>query len=56
MYTPDGKYIAFNRANDFGTSCPQNTGTSAGVANSGGTYDNCMADVYMVPAEGGTAM
>lgn len=54
-FSPDGLWVIFNRASDIGTSCPQ-AGASSGAANSGGTYDNCLAEVFMVSAAGGSPL
>ncbi|MBM4397382.1 MAG: hypothetical protein FJ087_17060, partial [Deltaproteobacteria bacterium] len=53
VFTPDGAYVAFNVADEStGGSCPA-IGGSGGAPPSGGTYDNCKAEVFMVPAGGG---
>jgi hypothetical protein len=52
-FSPDGQWIVYNRAEDIGIGCPQ-SGGSAGATNSGGTYDNCKADIFIVPSQGGT--
>jgi len=56
-FTPDGKYIVYNRADPAGPVCPS-SGGGGGPSSGGGatTYDNCNAEVWMIPAIGGTAI
>ena len=52
-FTLDGKYIVYNRASTTGPSCPS-TGSSGGPSGGGeGTYDNCHAELWMIPVTGG---
>ena len=55
-YTPDGAFIVYNRADPAGPACPSSGG--GGPASGGGatTYDNCNAEVWMIAANGGTAI
>ncbi len=56
-FTPDGKYVVYNRADPKGPTCPS-SGGGGGPSSGGGatTYDNCNAEVWMMPAIGGTAI
>ena len=56
-FTPDGKYVVYNRADPAGPTCPT-SGGGGGPSSGGGatTYDNCNAEVWMIPAIGGTAI
>ena len=50
-FSPDGLWIAYNKAvEQLGPSCPA---SSQGYS---GTYDNCKAEVFIVPSNGGTAI
>lgn len=52
-FTLDGKYIVYNRAATTGSPCPS-SGSSGGPSSGGeGTYDNCHAELWMIPATGG---
>jgi hypothetical protein len=53
-FTPDGEFVVYNRAEDDGTGCPASA--AGGPTSGGGTYDNCKAEVWAVPAKGGTAV
>ena len=57
----DGQYVAYNRAAMGGTKCPSTGGGGGGGGGPGGaagasTYDNCHAELWLVPTAGGTAM
>jgi len=51
-FTPDGKYVAYNRATQMASTCPSSSSSGGGgqPSNGGdsGTYDNCHADLYIV--------
>ncbi len=58
-FTVDSQWVAYNRATQPATLCPQNAGgttnPNGGPGNAdSGTYDNCQADLWMVQASGGT--
>ena len=55
-FSPDGLWIAYNKAvEQLGPACAviAGSGTTPG---SGGTYDNCKAEVFIVPASGGPSV
>jgi hypothetical protein len=54
-YSPDGKYVVFNVATEDKGQC-QFSSMSGNPSSSGGTYDNCLAELFVVPSEGGTAI
>lgn len=55
--SPDGSFVVYNRADPAGPTCPS-SGGGGGPSSGGGatTYDNCNAEVWMVPIGGGTAI
>ncbi|MBI5609964.1 MAG: PD40 domain-containing protein [Deltaproteobacteria bacterium] len=50
-FSIDGQYIAFNRVDLNAAACPASAG--GGPSSGGGTYDNCNAELWIIPAAGG---
>ena len=55
-FTPDGEYVVYNRADPAGPSCPSSGGGGPSSGGGATTYDNCNAEVWMIPAIGSTAI
>ncbi len=56
-FTPDGGYVVYNRADPAGPACPSTGGGGGPGSGSGAsTYDNCNAEVWMIPSAGGQAI
>lgn len=53
--TPDDAFVVFNRASSDTLDCPLVAGGKGGPG-SGGTYDNCHADLWIVDSDGGAAV
>lgn len=51
VFSIDGKYVAYNRVDLNAPACPASAG--GGPSGGGGTYDNCNAELWIIPAEGG---
>lgn len=52
-FTMDGKYIVYNRADNAAGTCAAASGGGGPSASGDGTYDNCHAELWMIPATGG---
>lgn len=56
-FTPDSKYVVYNRADPSGPSCAASAGGGPGTGQSGAsTYDNCNAELWAIDSSGGTAI
>jgi hypothetical protein len=55
-FTPDGAFIVYNRADPAGPTCPTSGGGGPSSGGGATTYDNCNAEVWMIAANGGTAI
>ncbi|MBM4386588.1 MAG: hypothetical protein FJ088_02550, partial [Deltaproteobacteria bacterium] len=53
VFSPDDKFIVFNRATENGKDCPVNLLSDPNNPGSGGTYDNCYAELFIIQSEGG---
>jgi hypothetical protein len=52
--TPDDTFVVYNRAQADTSACPNPTGK--GGPGGAGTYDNCLADLWIIPSSGGVAV